>query len=114
MADQYVLSLLKAWGRFRREGWNPKLGFDTVNILLKTPTGGQPEHIPDDILEVDKAVSLLPKHQRRTIVLTYEARQSLRKGANEMNVSKEIFRRYLGEAENRVAGYMMAVNTRGL
>ena len=111
MTDVYIYSLLKAWGQFRREGWNPGIGYDKVNILAQVP-GGEVEEIPDDVVKVDKCIETLPSELKQPLRQTYEKRRSLRQGAKRLAISKSKFNNLLRQAEQRVTGYMSVENVR--
>ena len=112
MTDQYIYTLLSAWGRFRRWGWDPRLGYDKINLLLKLPGGGEDEEVPEDVAQVDVCIGTLPSQLREALRQKYEKRRSLRIGGRKMAISKDRFCRLLSQAEQRVAGYMQAINIR--
>jgi len=112
MTDTHIKTLLNAWGRFRREGWNPKIGYDKINILAKAPGGNENEEIPAEIIKADRFIGTMPSNLNQVLRQYYEKRRSLRKGAKKLAISKNKFSNLLRDAEQRVTGYMSIINIR--
>ena len=109
MTDSYIYHLLKAWARFIREGWDPKLGYDKINNILKVP-GREDEEIPDDVLHVHQCIGSLSSELRESLNQYYVERNKDRVSAKNMNIGVSKFHSIRRQAEERVTGYLLAVN----
>jgi len=119
MTPESLRWTLNAWGRFVRQHRSQYLGYPRINIIhrmIKEGPGasqatGEPEfEIADDILSTDKAVAVIPGDYRDAVYLIYVYRLSVRRAAEVTEISKSSFYRTLGEAEQRIAGFIDADN----
>lgn len=113
MTDSHIQALLRTWGHFRRNGWNPGNGWYTENHMNKSVKGEAPD-IPPDVLLVDKYIATLYKTQRRALTLTNVYNLPYRQAGQKMRppIGKDSYAKILSEAEQRVAGYMSAIESR--
>lgn len=111
MNIEFTRTLLRTWGHFRRNGWNPGIGWHTENHLYKSPKGEPPE-VSEDVLIVHKYIASMERKMSKALTLTYVKNLPYRQAGKKMDMGKDSFAKLLGESEQRVAGYMSGIETR--
>jgi len=105
--------LLIKWGNYTRVHRTEYIGYSKINTIhrmMKQGIGASQStnsdyDMPEDIVDIDRAVNQLPPKLQKALYLKYVFKQPIRKAAFDMGEKKNQYVLLVVAAEARVAGF---------
>ena len=117
MAIAWVDSALHAWARWAVAQESRDVGYPPVSPMFReTPSSGvyrsyEPGFTGIDIMDIDRAVTSLPRVLRLVVIEYYKRRHNADDCAARLGIGRRLLFRFLDDAHGRVAERIGAIES---